>query len=133
MCNHPRSFASSHFKHPTHEGTTTSKSTLHTPCLHANTIVFQIYPSWQCSPLLLSRCRHKCSFFRKAQSVADPVQTHRFAREVQSHTFPARCGATTGCSLDSRGKAVRPAQIKQLTSASTSSQYVTNATRLTAK
>ena len=71
--------------------------------------------------------------FRKTQLVAEPVQTHKFARQVQNHTFPARCGATTGCSLDSRGKAVQPAQIKQLTSASTRSQYVTNVTWPTAK
>ena len=71
--------------------------------------------------------------FRGTQLVTEPVQTHKFTRQVQIHTFPARCGATTGCSLDSRGKAVRPAQIKQLTSASASSQYMTNVTRLTAK
>ena len=82
--------------------------------------------------MLLSRCRHKCSFFGRLNQLQIPSKTTRFAREVQSHTFPARCGATTGCSLDCRGKAVRPAQIKQLTSASTSSQYVTNTTRLIA-
>ena len=71
--------------------------------------------------------------FRGTQQVADPAQTRKFARQVHNHTFPARCGATTGYSLESRGKAVRPAQIKQLTSASACSHYMTIVTRLTAK